>query len=410
MARAQAPIIDMHLHAHSLSMYGGGASVCAGDQAISFPGVDPAQPMSLERLNFRRLFSEGKVAVLAEIGAQYRGLSLADPSYEPYFAMAEELDIPVGVHLGEGPPGGPYWAEPDYRAALTSPLQLEPVLIRHPRLRVWVMHYGSPLVDDMIALLYSHPQVYVDIAQNDWGFPRAHFYAQLKRLIDAGFAKRIMWGSDQMIWPETIRVAIETIQSADFLTAEQKRDIFYDNAARFLRLSDAEKSRHRTASAPGPVPPLRSTAVPGFTARVTSTGARFVFPLANRPTWEWNRPTTPDNHAEYMWAVQVDNGGRAYEFGFYRFKFAGAKPARGSLGDLLFTGQQTVAERSGPQASVLAEARVSVTEERGRLVVGVEDAKTLQLLFSDRPRRAVFRIEVSGEKGVTREVQVEYDP
>ena len=164
------------------------------------------------------------------------------------------------------------------------------------------------------------------------------------------------------------------------------------------------------ASAPPPVPPVRKAPAPGFTARVTSAGARFVFPLAKRRTWEWNRPTTPDNRAEYMWAVQVDNGGRLYEFGFYRFKFAGAKPARGSLGDLLFAGQQTVATRSGLEASVLAEARVSVTEEPGQLVVSLEDAKTLQLLLSDRPRRAVFRIETSGGKGVTREVQVEYDP
>ena len=50
--------------------------------------------------------------------------------------------------------------------------------------------------------------------------------------------------SDQMIWPQTIPVAIETIESADFLTREQKRDIFYGNAARFLRLSEAEIARH----------------------------------------------------------------------------------------------------------------------------------------------------------------------
>jgi hypothetical protein len=155
---------------------------------------------------------------------------------------------------------------------------------------------------------------------------------------------------------------------------------------------------------------LSSTPTPEFTARVTPAGGRFVFPLAKRTTWDWNRPTTPDNHAEYMWAVQLDNGGRAYEFGFYRFKFAGAAPARGSLGDLLFTGQQTVAARWESEASVLAEARISVTDEAGRLVVRVEDPKTLQLLLSDRPRRVVFRIEVSGEKGVTREVPVEYDP
>jgi len=39
-----------------------------------------------------------------------------------------------------------------------------------------------------------------------------------------------------MIWPDTIRLAIETIAAADFFSQEQKRDIFCRNAARFLRL------------------------------------------------------------------------------------------------------------------------------------------------------------------------------
>jgi len=107
------------------------------------------------------------------------------------------------------------------------------------------MHYGSPFVDEMIALLYSHPQVFVDVAQNDWGFPRAHFYGQLKRLVDAGYGKRILFGSDQMVWPHTIAVAIDTIEKAPFLSAAQKRDIFYNNAARFLRLSPEEIARHQ---------------------------------------------------------------------------------------------------------------------------------------------------------------------
>ena len=59
-----------------------------------------------------------------------------------------------------------------------------------------------------------------------------------------GLSKRIMFGSDQMMWPETIGVAIETIETAEFLTNEEKRDIFYYNAARFLRLSEEEIARH----------------------------------------------------------------------------------------------------------------------------------------------------------------------
>ncbi len=39
--------------------------------------------------------------------------------------------------------------------------------------------------------------------------------------------------------------AVDAIQSADFLTPEQKADIFYNNAARFLRLSEEEIAKHR---------------------------------------------------------------------------------------------------------------------------------------------------------------------
>ena len=30
-------------------------------------------------------------------------MSPADPAPEPYFALADELDVPVGLHMGEGP-------------------------------------------------------------------------------------------------------------------------------------------------------------------------------------------------------------------------------------------------------------------------------------------------------------------
>ena len=35
-----------------------------------------------------------------------------------------------------------------------------------------------------------------------------------------------MFGSDQMIWPEAIELAIEGIESASFLSEKQKRDIY----------------------------------------------------------------------------------------------------------------------------------------------------------------------------------------
>jgi len=112
------------------------------------------------------------------------------------------------------------------------------VLIRHPKLRLYVMHAAWPMADRLITLMWAHPQVYVDVAVIDWALPRNEFHAYLRRLVEAGFGQRILFGSDQMVWPETIGMAVEGIESAAFLTESQKRDIFYNNATRFFRLAD----------------------------------------------------------------------------------------------------------------------------------------------------------------------------
>ena len=84
------------------------------------------------------------------------------------------------------------------------------------------------MLDQMIDLLYAHPQVYVDVSNINWFLPRSEFHPYLQRLVQAGFARRIMFGSDQMLWPEAVGWAVEGVESATFLTAEQKRDIFYN--------------------------------------------------------------------------------------------------------------------------------------------------------------------------------------
>ncbi len=101
------------------------------------------------------------------------------------------------------------------------------------------MHMGDVWQESTLAILHMYPQVNVDVGALVWGaIPREQFYANLHGLIRAGFSKRIMFGSDQMVWPELIGQAIEAIESAPFLSAEQKHDIFYNNAARFLGLRE----------------------------------------------------------------------------------------------------------------------------------------------------------------------------
>lgn len=192
--------------------------------------------------SLRTLVEEGAVQVLAEVTNQYEGLAPDDPLMEPYWEVAEQLDIPVGIHIGPGPPGVIYLGADQYRARLHSPLGLESVLVRHPRLRVYVMHAGFPLIDEMLTMLYAHPQLYVGTGVIV--FTRPDFDGFLQRIVEAGHGNRVMFGSDQMVWPEVVERSIDRIQGLAFLTAGQKRDILYNNAARFLRLTEEEISRH----------------------------------------------------------------------------------------------------------------------------------------------------------------------
>ena len=74
-------------------------------------GRDDVSPEDL-----RRLHAAGEIAVFGEIANQYGGIAPNDPRMDPYWAVAEELDIPVQIQ-----------------------------------------------VDEMIAVMTSHPQVYMDI-------------------------------------------------------------------------------------------------------------------------------------------------------------------------------------------------------------------------------------------------------
>lgn len=211
----------------------------------AFAPMPPGAPRrSLPVDEIRRLYASGAFQVLAEVTNQYAGIAPDDPRLAPLWAMAEELDIPVGIHIGGAEPGTPYTGSPAFRARLQSALTLEEVLVRHPRLRIYIMHAGYPLLEDLLALLFTYPQVYVEPSMAINVERRPAFYRFLRGIVEAGYADRVMFGSDQILWPGLIDAAVRSIEEAPFLTPEQKRDIFYNNAARFLRLTPEEIARH----------------------------------------------------------------------------------------------------------------------------------------------------------------------
>jgi hypothetical protein len=185
---------------------------------------------------FVRLIKEGKLKVFGELDLQYFGKTLADSMFEPYLSICERFDIPVALHTGMSFPNTPYICCPKFRTYLGNPQLIEDVLVKHPKLKVQLMHMGYPYLEETKAILNVYPQVNVDVAVVDWIHPKAEFYNYLKALIDAGFEKRIMYGSDQMVWNDAISLSIKNIEAAPFLSEEEKQDIFYNNAAKFYNI------------------------------------------------------------------------------------------------------------------------------------------------------------------------------
>ena len=168
----------------------------------------------------RRELEAGHIKAFGELSPQYEGISPQDSRFEPYWQLAEEFDIPVAIHMGPGPPGAAYpsnpvpYRSPAFRMALGDPMLLEEILLHHKRLRLYVMHAGWPRLEPMIALLYAHPNVFVDVAalSAERFIPRASYYTYLRGLVEAGFGKRIMFGSD---FPDQFQPGVDAILAAD---------------------------------------------------------------------------------------------------------------------------------------------------------------------------------------------------
>jgi predicted TIM-barrel fold metal-dependent hydrolase len=208
----------------------------AEDQFMT--GILIRHPDDISYTELKGLLESGRVQVLGELALQYEAVPIDDPSVEPMLALAHKLDIPVHVHVaGLG-------GTPDFPIHLGNPLRIAKVLRKYPGLRIYIENASWPFLEEVTSLMYQYPSVYVDISTILHLTPRPVALRYLKSLIDNGLGKRVMYGSDQMIWPEVIGETIEAIETADFLTEEQKRDILYNNAARFLRLSEEQIAGH----------------------------------------------------------------------------------------------------------------------------------------------------------------------
>ncbi|NJB84322.1 hypothetical protein GGR26_000067 [Lewinella marina] len=190
--------------------------------------------------SFLTLVRNGDIQVFGEVMAVYHGQTLNDEKYQPYLKICEEYNIPVAYHTGGTFPGANASIWKKFRLSLGDPLLIEDVLVRYPKLKVSLMHAGSNFYANTLRMMDQYPQLYADLGVLLWLHPVERDYAvKFLELVKAyGVLDRVMFGSDQMIWPDAITESIEYLESLAFLTESEKQDILYHNAKRFLNMGE----------------------------------------------------------------------------------------------------------------------------------------------------------------------------
>ncbi|WP_204345619.1 amidohydrolase family protein [Psychroserpens algicola] len=187
------------------------------------------------------LYKNGTLKYLGETSFHSMGVHPADKRFDLYWALAERYQIPIGFHADKGPFKRNMKETPNWNEAYGNPLLLLPILKKYPNLKIYLMHYPGSYFNECLEVMKKYNQIYCEISAVSMFAPKDLWEPRVKKLFEEGLGDRLMFASDYV---GTIRKNIEIIYNIDWLSDDQKRAIYYDNAARFLNLSDLEIERH----------------------------------------------------------------------------------------------------------------------------------------------------------------------
>jgi predicted TIM-barrel fold metal-dependent hydrolase len=204
------------------------------------PGYQDYEETLIPVKQFEQYVQSGKIKVFGEVMAVYKGMTLADSLYQPYLAICEKYGIPVAYHSGGSFPNAQQLGWPNYRIALGDPFLIEDVLVKYPKLKLYLMHAGENFFENTLRMMDGYPNLYADLGVELWLHPLTKDYGTrfLKLAKEYGFLDRVLFGSDQMVWPKAISSSIDFLNSMNFLTQDEKEMILYKNAKKFLGIKN----------------------------------------------------------------------------------------------------------------------------------------------------------------------------
>lgn len=201
------------------------ADVCAANsQRFSgLAGIDPTRGMQqLDELSHA-------VESLGFVGAHFypHWFSLApdDPTLYPIYSRCVELDIPIMMQVGQN-----LVYSRDLRLpSVANPMTFDKVACDFPDLKLIGIHLGVPWMDEMIAMAWKHPNVYIG---GDAYAPK-HWPAAFVHYANSYGQDKCLFGTDwPVIPPERAVTEVEQLCFKD--SAKQK--LMRDNAMALFKL------------------------------------------------------------------------------------------------------------------------------------------------------------------------------
>ncbi len=143
----------------------------------------------------------------------------------PFYAKCVELDVPIQMQVGQS-----LIYSPDRRLrSVGRPITLDDVACDFPELKLIGIHVGIPWADEMIAMAWKHPNVFIG---SDAHSPK-YWPASFVQYINTYGQEKVIFGTDFPILKfERTREEVEELN----LRPEPKRKFLRDNVKRIYKL------------------------------------------------------------------------------------------------------------------------------------------------------------------------------
>jgi predicted TIM-barrel fold metal-dependent hydrolase len=193
------------------------------DRFSGLAGVDPTEGMAGLRALEHAIKDLGFVG--AHLYPHWFELAPDHARYYPIYAKCCELDIPIQMQVGHCLR---YSAERPLKS-VGRPILLDTIACDFPELKLVGIHIGWPWTEEMLAVAYKHPNVYIG---TDAYTPR-HWDPKLIHFIDKWQPHKVLFGTDYpVIDLEQARTEIEALGLKD----SSKAMLLRDNTIRLYKL------------------------------------------------------------------------------------------------------------------------------------------------------------------------------